>query len=68
MKKNLLKKIKNELLKSERIEKEKLFNLNEEFADINGKVYGIEDSINETTFKTKSKLIIEKWNRLTFID
>lgn len=67
MKKNLLKKIKNDLLKRDNEEK-KLLNLNEEFADVNGKVYGIKDSLDENTFKTKSKLILEKWNRLTFID
>lgn len=67
MKKNLLKKIKNDLIKRDKEEKN-IINLNDEFADVNGKVYGIKDSIDESTFKSKSKLIIEKWNRLTFID
>ncbi len=43
-------------------------NLNEQFSDIHGAQFGVKDSIDKKTFEKKSKMLLEKWNRLTFID
>jgi hypothetical protein len=49
-------------------ELETKLNLNEQFSDVHGTQFGVKDSIDKKTFEKKSKMLLEKWNKLTFID